>query len=213
MNTQWMKKHRFMTALLMLLGACTLLVGSCAFVTRDRVVSWEEEVLLNTGETIWVNKQVRYTIKGQAGNPLDLSYVPEPTESIFFKYGGRTYRYQGDVSEIMVLAITPNKQPVLLAPANSRNWGVKNNYKCTKPYYVQLTPDSSGSKWTWPDQIELWAYNLRTNLMLERPHPSAVKNRYTTSDKEKQGFLSDPRSISIQKINPNFVTNNCIKAN
>jgi hypothetical protein len=213
MSAAWMKKHWFKTVLLALIGIVTVLIGSCAFMTRDREVSWEEEVLLNTGETIWVKKEVRYTIQGQAGNPLDLGYVPDRTEATSFKYGGRAYSYRGDASEIMVLAISPNRQPVLLAPADSRHWGVTNNYKCTKPYYVQLMPDVSGQKWTWPTQIEPWTYNLPTNLMLERPHPSNITSRYTNSDKSKQGFWSDPQVVNIQKVNPDFTTNNCIKAN
>ena len=54
-------------------------------------VQWEEEVLLNTGETIWVTKEVRYTIKGQPGNPADLGYLPDFVETTSFKYGGRDY--------------------------------------------------------------------------------------------------------------------------
>ena len=77
-------------------------------------VQWEEEVLLNKGETIWVTKEVRYIIKGQPGNPLDLGYLPDFEETTSFKYGGRAYTYKGDAA-IMVLAISPQKLPVLLA--------------------------------------------------------------------------------------------------
>ena len=48
-------------------------------------VKWEEEVLLNTGETIVVAKEVRYTIKGQPGNPLDLGYLPDFEETTSLK--------------------------------------------------------------------------------------------------------------------------------
>ena len=193
---------------LLLIGLTMTALTACS-----KTVRWEEEVLLNTGETIWVTKQVTYSIQGQPGNPADMGYLPDPIETTSFKYGGQIYRYKGDASEIMVLAISPDKLPVLLAPAGSKNWGIRNNYKCTKPYYVQLIPDSSGASWTWPEKIEPWTYNLPTNLLLARAHPSVVKSRYTVADKSKQGFLKDPQSINIQKINPERVTNNCIKAN
>ena len=47
----WVKKHWFISGL-------ALLIGSCAFMMRDRVVEWEEEVPLNTGETIWVKRSM-----------------------------------------------------------------------------------------------------------------------------------------------------------
>ena len=36
----------------------------------SKTVQWEEEVPLNTGETIWVQRTVKYTYRGGAGNPL-----------------------------------------------------------------------------------------------------------------------------------------------
>ncbi len=57
----------------------------------SKTVQWKEEVLLNTGETILVTKEVRYTIKGQPGNPLDMGYLPDHEETSSFKYGGRAY--------------------------------------------------------------------------------------------------------------------------
>ena len=74
-----------------LLAIPVLAIGACAIMTRDRTVTWEEEVLLNTGETIWVSKEVRYTIKGQPGNPADMGYVPGFEETLSFTYGGRKY--------------------------------------------------------------------------------------------------------------------------
>lgn len=103
-----------------------------------RTVQWEEEVLLNTGETIWVSKEVRYSVKGQPGNPADLGYIPDYVETTSFKYGGRNFSYTGEAG-ITVLAISPLKQPVLLAPASSRAWYRHHNYQCITPYYVQLT--------------------------------------------------------------------------
>ncbi len=117
-------------------------------------VQWEEEVLLNTGETIWVTKDVRYTIKGRPGNPLDLGYDPDFVETISFKYGGRSFMYKGDAG-IFVLAISPQNMPVFIA-GTGRGWGYRNNYPlCSLPNYVQLNPDSTGQQWTGLSKLSI----------------------------------------------------------
>jgi hypothetical protein len=174
-----------------------------------RNVTWEEEVLLNTGETIWVTKEVRYTVKGQSGNPADRGYLPDDEETISFKYGGRSYSYTGN-ARIMVLAISPQKLPVLLAHPHWNAWYRHNDYPlCATPYYVQFVPDSTGQQWTWPKQIEPWTYNLPTNLLDDRNPPSDMKRRYTMADKAKQTYLQDPQLLSIQKIDPLETNQNC----
>lgn len=187
--------------------AAALQLSACA-----KTVEWEEEVLLNTGETIWISKEVRYTVKGQPGNPADRGYLPDFVETTSFKYGGRAYTYRGDAG-IMVLAISPLKLPVLLA-LTGRGWGARNNYPlCAKPNYVQLMPDSTGQQWTWPDQIEPWTYNLPANLMLNRDHPSRVKPRYTMADKAQQTYMHDPQLLNSQKINPVAKNQDCHETN
>ena len=205
MNIYLQTLLRAFRPLLALLAACSL--AACA-----RTVHWEEEVLLNTGETIWVQKQVRYSIKGQPGNPADLGYVPDWVETISFEYAGRKYSYSGEAG-IMVLAISPTRQPRLLAAAHFKNWDRKAGFKCVAPYYVQFIPSNDGQQWTWPTQIEPWTYHLPINLMINRDDLLDVKQRYTMADKAKQQFLRDPDSFYLHKIDPNFTTIDCIKAN
>lgn len=182
----------------------TLSVTGCS-----KTVQWEEEVLLNTGETITVTKQVDYSIKGQPGNPADLGYLPDRVETISFQYGAKRYVYKGEAS-IMVLAISPQKLPVLLALPGGNDWYRHNDYPlCAKPYYVQLEPNASGQTWTWPKTIDLWTYNLPANLMLHRDHPSNVRRHYTMADKAKQSYLQDPQLLSSQKINPTHTNQDC----
>jgi hypothetical protein len=191
-----------------LLLAIVMVFVVIRFTACTRYVHWEEEVLLNTGETITVNKDVRYSIKGQPGNPADLGYVPDWVETISFQYGGQSYKYKGDAG-IFVLAISPQKIPVLLAFTGG-GWGTRNNYPlCIKPNYVQFFPDSSGQVWTWPEKIETWTYNLPANLLLQRDHPSRRRPRYTMTDKATQSYMRDPQLISSQKINPTFTNQDC----
>jgi hypothetical protein len=191
---------------LVFIGLAMTVLSAC---TKN--VKWEEEVLLNTGETIWVTKQVRYTIKGQLGNPADLGYQPDRAETTSFKYGGRSFVYNGTAG-VFVLAISPQKFPVLLASPGGKGWYRDNNYPpCAKPYYVQFVPDSTGSAWTWSTEIEIWTHNLPANLLVDRDSPSDVKGRYTMADKAAQPYMLDPRLLSSQKINPLFVNQDCPK--
>ena len=60
-TSSWRFKHLIaVLALGWVLAGCT------------RTVHWEEEVLLNTGETIWVKRSGTYTYRSASGNPLDL---------------------------------------------------------------------------------------------------------------------------------------------
>ncbi len=198
-----MKLFKTLLKLILILGMA-MGISACS-----KTVQWEEEVLLNTGETITVNKEVRYSIKGQSGNPADLGYLPDSVETISFKYGGRSYKYTGRAS-LMVLAISLQKIPVLLADPVSGDWYRYNSYsQCAKPYYVQFMPDNAGQTWTWPEKIEPWTYNLPTNLLIDRPHPSDVKRRYTMSDKAAQGFMHDPLLVESQKIDPLLINRAC----
>lgn len=87
-----------------------------ALAACSKTVQWEEEVPLNTGEVIWVKRTVVYTKQGGAGNPLDVAYRPENNETIEFAWGGKKYSYEGD-ARIILLAISPQKKPVLVARA------------------------------------------------------------------------------------------------
>lgn len=181
--------------------AIVMMLVVIRFTACTRYVHWEEDVLLNTGETISIDKNVRYTLKGDAGNPFDMAMRPDWEETISFKYGGRSYRYTGEAG-LMVLAISPQKLPILLAPVSLGDWFYHNNYACVSPYYVQLVPDNSGKQWTWPVRIESWTYNLPANLLRQRDHPSAMQSRYTMAEKAEQRYMHDQQLLDTQKINP-----------
>lgn len=195
MTTQRLLKATLAAALVLQLTACA------------KTVQWEEEVPLNTGETIWVKRTVQYSIQGGAGNPLDMRYRPAWQEVIEFEWGGKGYRYEGD-ARIMVLAISPQKQPVLVAYAADASWDAKHNYRCVIPFYVQLVPDASGTRWTWPSQIEPWLYNLPANLMRQRRPPEEMGRRYTAAQRqaEDSGFIGvEP----YQRIDPSHTADHC----
>lgn len=134
-----------------------------AITACSKTVQWEEEVPLNTGETIVVKRSGVYTYRGLTSDGSHFRYVPEWRSTIEFTYKGIQYSYTGEAS-IQLLAIAPNGMPNLVADA--RGWGNRNKYPCVTPYYVQLKPVETGKQWTWPSQVEQWLFNLPTNLSI-----------------------------------------------
>ena len=98
-----------------LVGRITLLLSAILLGACSKTVQWEEEVPLNTGETIWVKRELTYAIQGAHANPLDLGFRAKPNQTFKFDYGGRRYIYKGEAM-IIFIAISPKTQkPILVA--------------------------------------------------------------------------------------------------
>lgn len=170
----------------------------------SKTVQWEEEVPLNTGETIWVKRTVVYSLQGAGGNPMQIGYAPNNTETISFRWSGKQYKYEGDAA-LMLLAISPGRVPVLVAPASDQSWGWNHDFYCTTPYYVQLIPDASGERWTWPTAIEPWLYNLPHNIMRQRNGAEEMRARYTAQQREAADSILAIQSPSRVRIDPKLI--------
>lgn len=192
----------------MKLGLILVLAFSLLATACSKTRSWEEEVLLNTGEKVWVRRSQTYSLTGGAGNPADLAYRPDSDSEIEFDWRGVRYRYLGDAN-VMVLAISPGGVPVLVADAAGNSWNWRHHYGCTLPFYVQLVPSSTGESWTWPSQIEAWLYGLPANLFISFEDPSNVRSRYSIEDKRRQPYLFDPRLRAAQKVDPEYTGDLC----
>ena len=188
---------------LVLIGLVVTTLTACS-----KTVQWEEEVPLNTGETIWVKRAVVYKLQGAGGNPFDMAYRPDWTERMEFSWRSVDYIYEG-AALVFVLAISPTEQPVLVARASDKNWELRNGYGCTKPSYVQLMPDATGQKWMWPSSIEPWLFGLTANLMLQRRKPEEMKNRYSFLDQASEDSVVRAQTPSLAKVDSLFVINDC----
>lgn len=198
-------RHRTVLRAALLLTAIFLLPSAFS-----KTVQWEEEVPLNTGETIWVKRSVKYKIQGDAGNPLDLALRPVRDETIELVWKGKTYRYTGD-ARILLLAISPGQIPTLVAKAPDNSWEAMHHYQCTIPYYVQLVPDTTGQIWNWPPKIEEWLFNLQTNLLLARHPPERMKQRYAAAEVQQENRPGSARFPAEQKIDPTYTGDLCRK--
>ena len=187
-----------------------MLLPLLALSACSKTVQWEEEVPLNTGETIWVKKTLSYSIKGGAGNPLDMAYRPDWVERLEFEWAGKKYAYEGD-ARVILLAISPQKMPVLVARAADKDWHHTHTYKCTTPFYVQFVPDASGRTWTWPPAIEPWLFGLSHNLLRTREAPEKMKTRYTAQERNNEDATGSIQDPSKARIDPNHTVNTCFK--
>lgn len=192
-----------MINVMLALASALALLSACS-----KTMDWEEEVLLNTGETIWVKRSATYSNQGGAGNPLDRTYRIDESPSLKFSYGGKSYSYQGK-GALMLIAISPQKIPVLAMAADSGRWDAKHKYKCTYPFYVQFVPDATGTAWSWPPSIEPWLIGLETNLLGDYGKPEKILPKFTLEEKAKQPYLRDPALASFHRIEPSYTGDLC----
>lgn len=175
-----------------------------------RHITWEEEVPLNTGETIWVERTMPWEMLGGYGNPFDISMQPTREQTIRFTYGRKDYVYVGRAN-VLWLAISPERRPVLVAPAADYGWYSENNYYCVVPYYVQLVPDQTGKQWTWPEAIDPWLYQMPANLMASIPQLNEQRNsKYTKKERDERDAVYRYKFTSGSRINPLYRAGSCI---
>lgn len=175
-----------------------------------RSVQWEEQVVLNTGETIMVERHGNYTFIMFSGASGFVGYEPDWRSTIEFTYKGKRYAYTGDAS-IQLLAIAPDLTPVLVADANG--WGNKNSYPCVTPYYVEFIPDKSGRSWSWPPRISSWLYDLPTNLMIGLAPLDSTQRRFDAAARRKINASLLSYAANYERIDPGFKPENCVKRN
>jgi hypothetical protein len=129
------------TALLMLVIAAGL--AGC---TRPaRVVQWNEEVLLNTGETIWVHRDTSYRWGNSTPVATNWSYERDRQNTIAFEYRGKRCAYRSEAT-LQVLAISPAGTPNLVISAAHYRWQWDHDYRCVRPSYVQLQPAGAATQ-------------------------------------------------------------------
>lgn len=181
------------------------------FAGCERTENLSQEVLLNTGEKIVVHWVVDYSLQGEAGNPMSIKMRPKQIKTLKFEYGGRAYQYRGG-GQIFLLAISPERRPVLVLHPNAFAWNWAHKYKCTTPYYAQLNFGDGGEGWDIPTSIEPWLYGLRGNLsyrIFYLPPSSKPRDALGTIREEYSSEREDRRANIY--VDPTYTTSDCIK--
>ena len=189
---------------LIVTGLAMISLGACS-----KTVQWEEEVPLNTGETIVVKRSGSYTYKGLTSDGNAFSWNPEWRSTIEFAYKGKQYTHT-DAMTLVLIAIASDGTPNLAATAGSE-WSRKHNYYCVTPSYVQLRPDGSGKVWTWPEKIDPWLYGLSTNLVFGLAALADDGKRFTPADRRQKNASLTGRYKEFETIDPTYLADNCPK--
>lgn len=186
------------------------LLASCMTTACSRTVEWSEEVLLNTGELIQIERSMPWEFGSEYGNPAEIVFKPTYEGTLRFSYRGRAYEFRDRVA-VRWLAISPQGSPVLVAQASPLGWARRNTYFCVVPYYVQFEPDASGTKWNWPAQIEAWLYGMDANVMGNIPTPEEPNARlYSVALKKSRDTVTWIQSPAAARVDPAFADDGCI---
>jgi hypothetical protein len=186
-----------------LLVAAALQLAACS-----KTVQWEEEVPLNTGETIWVKRSGTYTYRCEFAVGTGCGYAPDWRSAIEFSYKGKRYRHT-EVVTLILLAIGPDGVPNLVADPRRDEWNWKHKYYCVTPFYVQFRPDSSGKNWAWPERIDPWLYGLPTNLIFGLPPLESNGKKFTPADRAQKNASITGMHSQFERIDPAYSTDNC----
>lgn len=173
-----------------------------------RSVDWTEEVPLNTGETIWVQRHGIYSYGSNSGNPLEHGFHPDPGVSMEFEYRGKRYAHRIDTS-LQILAIGPDGVPNLVTTATDMAWQWHNGRYCTRPSYVQFRPDASGTRWTALPQVEPWLFGLATNLMFGPPDLGRPSRRVNADDRNRIQARVYLAGDQYRRLDPSYQHPDC----
>ena len=193
--------------LILLTAAAAIHLTGCT-----KTVRWEEEVPLNTGETVVVKRSGTYVFGFDGAAGTGFGYAPDTRgAALEFTYKGKVYVYTGEAGP-MVLAISPSGKPNLVAPANNWNWGSNNGYPCNVPYYVQFLPEENGREWTWPNKIEVWLYNQPTKLSIGVVPMSFDGKKLSASDRQQRTASSAIGFPQFMHVDPTYSYRDCIRS-
>jgi hypothetical protein len=196
--------NRFKTFLkLMLIMGTAMTISACS-----KTVQWEEEVPLNTGETIWVKRTITYKYETTQDNPFVFQYWPMGNQEIAFEWKGRNYHFQSE-KRLILLAVSPIDQlPVLIEP---KEWERASDDPCVKPFYTQIVLAESKQEWITLPKLEPWLYNLPRNLMAHRGNLNEVQKRYTVNDRQLKDQAMTIQNPPMARIDPNHQSEVCRK--
>jgi hypothetical protein len=188
-----------------------ILVGVALLAGCSKTVHWEEEVPLNTGETLVVQRSGTYEfVPWDASTGHIFFYSPSSTANIEFTYRAKSYRHTGQLL-LLALVISPGGVPSLIGNPTANDWDWRNKYTCTEPSYIQLNPDITGRSWAWPSKIEPWTFGLKTNLVFGVAQLDANGKRLAAADRSQMNASLAAIYRHYQVIDPTFKNPNCFR--
>jgi hypothetical protein len=145
-------------------------------------VEWKEEVPLNNGQTIWVQRSAVYERVLTGPLALQLGWrIGE--ETIEFEWGQSTYRFVDAVSPTY-LVIDFTSKPVLIAVINGRLF---ERYGCRTPFYIEWRP-LQDKGWKVSEKLNAAFEGVRANLLHFRNPDPRMPSVIRSSDRERLDY-------------------------
>ena len=169
--------------LLSLLAALPLIACSKA----EKTVQWEEEVLLNTGEIIWIHRIDTFVKGSEPGNPLKMTWGIDK-RTYKFSWQGQQYTYHTEPRTSLGairLHVYPVDKSIAVVDATKN---------CAKPGYGEFR--WKNSEWKLQQAVDPALIGQARNLMASSPDGIGdVQEKITIAAKQQ----ADTRPNSSKK--------------
>lgn len=179
-------------------------VAATQLVACSKTVEWEEEVPLNTGETIWVKRMDSYAKGSEPGNPLKMTWSIKK-RAYEFTWQGQYYTYQTDAKVSLgaiLIYVFPVDKTIAIVDA-TRN--------CEKPGYGEFRWTDGG--WNVQKNVNQILIGQPRNLMA---HYSAVDGeipeRVTKETRSKEDAAPNRGKKSVN-VDVSTIAINCLGEN
>ncbi len=165
----------------------------------SKTVQWEEEVPLNTGETIWVKRTDSYVKGGEPGNPLKMTWGLDK-RAYEFSWHGKSYSYQAQPKVFhgaLLIYIFPSQNAIAFVDS------VKD---CVKPGYGEFL--WRDGRWQLQQEVNKALVGQRRNLMGYFSEDGDIPLRVDREFKQKSDTAPN-RAKKTQSLEESDVAINC----
>lgn len=170
---------------------------------RYKTVEWKEEVPLNTGETIWVQRVDIFKRGSQPGNPLKSGWWPNNRKYIF-SWQGREYFYETPSfnGSPLLLYVYPSEQIVAL---------IAYSKSCQKPGYAEFR--WINGEWVVQQNLNPLLIGLPRNLIdYSSAEDGAIPKEVTQEWIRKSHFDLPQRGGSLTHLPASEISKNCLRS-
>jgi hypothetical protein len=163
-----------------------------------KTVSWEEEVPLGSGETLWVKRTDSFERRSEPGNPLRSAWWPV-RRALDFTWRGQRYQFETDTTSILMLhEADAGKSMAVVAWAK----------QCAKPGYAEFR--WSNGAWRLQPTLDPALVGKPRNLMgFFSAVPGEIPARATVEFKRNSHFELPQKGGEETHLLESRIANNC----
>lgn len=181
-----------------------MLVAATQLTACSKTVQWEEEVPLNTGETIWVKRMDSYVKGSEPGNPLKMTWGIEK-RAYEFSWQGQHYTYQTEpkvsLGAILIYVFPADKTIAIVDAARN----------CAKPGYGEFRWTNGG--WHIQENVSQILIDQPRNLMAYYSAEDGVIPARVTKETRSKEDTAPNRGKKSLNVDVSKIATNCFGRN